>query len=66
MRVTQGISRDELARRAGVSRGTMHYIETGVVEPKMTTLRKIANGLCVSFEYLLTGLGPVRRTNAEP
>jgi DNA-binding XRE family transcriptional regulator len=45
IRRRQFLSRDELARRAGVSPTTIMHIEQGKVMPKMRTARRIAAAL---------------------
>ena len=56
IRASIGISTGELARRAGVNPGTLYYIEDGTIkDPKLSTLRKLAAGLHVSVEYLISG-----------
>ena len=48
--LTQG----ELAERAGVGINTIVRIETGEIsEPRVSTLRKLANALCVETRDLL-------------
>lgn len=45
LREERGLSRRELARRARVSVGTIHNIETGKFRPRGTTLRKVLAAL---------------------
>jgi transcriptional regulator with XRE-family HTH domain len=52
IRVEKGISQDDLAESGGFSRGTMSKIESGTVDPKATTLARIAKCLNISLKYL--------------
>jgi transcriptional regulator with XRE-family HTH domain len=54
LRQDKGISMNELARRAGVSPGTVHSIETGKNEdPSIRVLFGIAKALEVSLDTLV-------------
>ncbi|KGL42056.1 DNA-binding protein [Listeria newyorkensis] len=48
------LSLDELAKLTGVSKSMLGQIERGDVNPTISTLWKIANGLKVSFTELVT------------
>ena len=50
LRRARAISLEELAERANLTRQGLHYIERGMVEPKVTTLAKIASTLGVRIE----------------
>lgn len=52
IRVKKGFSQDKVAEAAGFSRGTMSKIEGGIVDPKATTLARIAKCLRVSVDEL--------------
>lgn len=45
LRAYFGLSRTEMARRVGVSSGTLSNIELGYYQPRRKTLEQIANGL---------------------
>lgn len=44
-RVEKGLSQRELARLMGVGHGHLSRIETGDVDPKLSTLRRMAHAL---------------------
>jgi DNA-binding XRE family transcriptional regulator len=46
-RTLRALTQAELAERAGVTTATVARIERGEIEPRMTTLRKLASGLGV-------------------
>jgi transcriptional regulator with XRE-family HTH domain len=56
LRDQKGISQEELAHRAGLSRTGMGLVETGKRWPRLDTLMKVAQGLNVTVEDLLKGL----------
>lgn len=47
-----GLSIQEVARLAGVSRQTLYDLEAGKTVPQISTLRKIARALDTSHTYL--------------
>ncbi len=47
VRTAMGVSQSELARRSGIARQTIMYIERGDQMARAKTLNKIANGLGV-------------------
>lgn len=50
-RLRKGMNQDDLARRAGVSRTTLHHLERGAVQkPRASTLARIAATLEIPFE----------------
>lgn len=55
LRVEKGWSQAELARRIGVSPSAVGMYEQGRREPSLTLLVCLAQVLCVSTDYLLTG-----------
>ena len=56
LRDQKGISQEELAHRAGLSRTGMGFVETGKRWPRLDTLMKVAQGLNVTVDELLKGL----------
>ena len=62
LRDQKGISQEELAHRAGLSRTGMGFLETGKRWPRLDTLMKVADGLNIPLDELLKGLHkPSRR-----
>lgn len=53
IRKDKGYSQDKLYLEAGLSRRTIHILETGQVDPKTTTLLKIAKTLKISLSDLV-------------
>ena len=56
LRDQKGISQEELAHRAGLSRTGMGFLETGKRWPRFDTLMKVADGLNITVDELLKGL----------
>jgi transcriptional regulator with XRE-family HTH domain len=54
LRAERGVSLAEVARRAGVSRGTLTRLEAGEGNPTVDTLGTLARSLGVELEELLT------------
>lgn len=54
---TLNIDTNEAANRVGLSYTTMHRIVTNANNPNKSTLKSIANGLNLSYDWLLTGKG---------
>jgi transcriptional regulator with XRE-family HTH domain len=55
-------SQEELSRLTGLHRTEIGKIEQGMVEPRLTTLAILADGLGVTIDDLLTGLWvPIER-----
>lgn len=52
-RMALGISKAHLARKAGLTRPTITYYENRDAEPTLTSLRKLADALGVSVDYLI-------------
>lgn len=52
LRLSQGWSQAELARRAGTSQSYVARLERGQIDPQLSTLRKLASVLGVSIEVL--------------
>ena len=58
-RVDRGWGVDALARRAGISRTTLHNIETGrTPTPRAATLKKLAEVFQISVAHLFSGSAP--------
>ncbi|HID57335.1 TPA: XRE family transcriptional regulator [Candidatus Poribacteria bacterium] len=55
LRRQAGLSQEELAERAGISRVTIARIETGEQSPRYETLIALAKGLGSSLDQLLLG-----------
>ncbi|HEY5517346.1 MAG TPA: XRE family transcriptional regulator [Coriobacteriia bacterium] len=54
VRAEHGLSLDAVAKLSGVSKSMLGQIERGEVNPTMSTLWRITNGLKVSFSSLVT------------
>ena len=52
-----GLRQEDIARIAGVSRQAVAGWETGNYEPGFMRLSRIANNLCVTTDWVLTGKG---------
>lgn len=64
---TLNIDTNEAANRVGLSYTTMHRIVTNANNPNKSTLKSIANGLNLNYDWLLTGKGKMfneSKTNA--
>jgi transcriptional regulator with XRE-family HTH domain len=62
LRLTRGISQEELAHRSGLSRTGMGLLETGKRWPRLDTLVSVAEGLNITVDELLKGVHkPSRR-----
>lgn len=55
IREERGLTVQELARRAGVTRQTIYTAEAGTREPTTRTLRKLAEVLGIAVADLLNG-----------
>lgn len=53
LRKAKGYSQDRLCNEAGFSRGTVSKIEAGKVDPKLTTLARIAETIGVPLKKIL-------------
>ncbi len=53
LREARGWSQTELAKRAGIGRGTMNMVEGGRTAPRLITLRRLARALGVPVRELL-------------
>ena len=52
-RAAQGLSLEQLARLTGISAPALSLIETGKRDPRLTTLKRIADALRVSLATLI-------------
>lgn len=53
-RIELGLSRAELAKRAGVARDTVRLVEEGKCRPRVATARKIAGALGLQARDVLS------------
>ena len=53
LRVSQGISQQRLAEKAGVSRTGLRHVESGDINPTLYTLLKISKALNCRLSQLL-------------
>ena len=53
LREITGFSQAELAAKVGVTQGFISHVESGIREPTLDTLRKLAHALGVSVAELL-------------
>jgi transcriptional regulator with XRE-family HTH domain len=53
LRAKHGLSQRDLAKRSNVTNVTIARIETGVYDPRLSTLRKLAKALKVKVSDLL-------------
>ena len=58
LRQTQGLSLDELSRRAGVSKSMLSQIERNQANPTVAVVWRLANALRVDLTELLSGARP--------
>lgn len=56
LRIAQGLSQEVLAQRSGLHRTYIGGIERGERNVSLINIQKIANGLSISIEYLLSDL----------
>ncbi len=70
LRADAGLSLDAVAKLSGVSKSMLGQIERAEVNPTISTLWRIANGLKISFSVLVTRAQEdsevVRRSETEP
>jgi transcriptional regulator with XRE-family HTH domain len=65
-RVRQGLTQVDLAKRAGVSQGSLSGIETGSMDPSVKTLLLILGALGLGFGiYLMLGGGKKEGTSGS-
>lgn len=53
VRISIGMTQQELSELAKISRTGLSLIETGAAEPKIETIKKIARALDVSWKSLI-------------
>ena len=58
LRLQHGWSQAELARQVGTSQSYIGRLETGVIDPQLSTIRKIALALGVPVADLVDSLSP--------
>ncbi len=58
LRLQHGWSQAELARQVGTSQSYIGRLETGLVDPQLSTIRKIALALDVAVAELVAALSP--------
>ncbi|MEH2932140.1 helix-turn-helix transcriptional regulator [Candidatus Ventrimonas sp. KK005] len=52
-RAVRGMTQQELADAAGISRTCLSLIETGMAEPKIETMKKVGEALGVRWQELV-------------
>ena len=57
-RRSAGLTQDELASRAGLSRLTVHRIEHGGIDPRLSTLQEVARALGLELLLVPAALRP--------
>ncbi len=64
LRKLRGLGQDKLTEEAGLARGTLSKIENGIVDPRATTIVKVAHALEINpHEVLKMGLDRRERNN---
>jgi transcriptional regulator with XRE-family HTH domain len=53
LRIEQAMTQEELAQAAGITRNTVHRLESNTTEPRPPTLRKLAQALGVKPRELV-------------
>jgi transcriptional regulator with XRE-family HTH domain len=61
LREQQGLTRDAVSARAGISRSTLSRLESGLSVPTIETLLKLANSLDLPFPKLLSRVVVLRQ-----
>lgn len=56
LRVRRGITQEQLAYAAEIELSQIYRIETAKINPTITTLKAIANGLEITLSQLIDGL----------
>lgn len=54
-RIASGVSAEEVAKAALITRNHYYVLERGAAMPSSPTLRRIARSIGVSIDWLLTG-----------
>jgi len=66
LRLARGLSQEELAHQAGVSKTQVYLVENGTTRsPQGEVLRGYARALDISLSYLTTGVDDTAPTNSE-
>ena len=66
-RAAQGLSLEQLARLTGISGPALSLIETGKRDPRLTTLKRIADALRAPFTTLIADEGSSpQRSSTSP
>lgn len=52
-RTVRGMTQQELADAAGISRTCLSLIENGMAEPKLVTMKKVGDALGVRWQELI-------------
>lgn len=60
-----GLTQVQLAKRLGITQGTLALYETGKRHPKIETVNRIADALCVSSSKLFDGVEIEEAENKE-
>jgi transcriptional regulator with XRE-family HTH domain len=66
LRLDQGLSQEEVARRAGVHRTVIHGLEKGEHHPRLDTVVKLAAAFGVEPCELIEGVPHWRPPSGEP
>jgi len=66
IREAKKLTQDQLAGKAGISKGFLSEIENDKRNVSSEYLLRIANSLCASVDYLLRGTADVSNGNKEP
>lgn len=66
IREAKKLTQDQLAGKAGISKGFLSEIENDKRNVSSEYLLRIANSLCASVDYLLRGTTDVSNGNKEP
>jgi len=58
----------QITKETGISNGNLSMIETGKVEPKLSTIKGICKALSISADYLIFGKVPeiIYDANTDP
>jgi transcriptional regulator with XRE-family HTH domain len=65
-RASQGLNLEQLARLTGISGPALSLIETGKRDPRLTTLKRIADALRVPLPTLVADRSDVAEPSAAP
>lgn len=59
LRIIQGISLTNLAKRSGLAQSSLSYIESGKAQPTVETVEKICNALSITLPEFFSNDPPV-------